>query len=160
VNASFSDGNAMKDGNGFLLYPIGESADINELFDLRKSPSMFVLMLVSMCVFVLMLMGMCVFMFVRMGMAVSMLMRVGVRMGVPVLLVVMRKVHIKFNTGDAALGLARDMEVIAIQFQLGQFLLQALEIQSQVEQRADKHVAADTAIQIEEKSGHRSFTAN
>jgi hypothetical protein len=37
------------------------------------------------------------------------------------------------------------VQVIAIQAQLGQFLLQPLRIKPKIDQRPDKHIPADTA---------------
>ena len=44
---------------------------------------------------------------------------------------------------------ARDVQVIALEAQLGQFALEFAGLNAQVDQRAEEHVAADAADQIQ-----------
>src|SRR6266566_4832812 len=61
------------------------------------------------------------------------------------------KVDIELDPLDAGLVPARDMQVIAFQPQLFQLLFQPIGCDTQVEQRPDKHIAADAAegVQIQ-----------
>jgi hypothetical protein len=59
------------------------------------------------------------------------------------------EMHVKFYTFDfAALG-ALGVQVVAVKRKLGQFLFQARQLYAQVQHRADKHVAADAAEDVE-----------
>src|SRR6266567_6740538 len=64
------------------------------------------------------------------------------------------KVDIKLDPLDAGLVPARDMQVIAFQPQLLQLLFQPIGFYTQVEQRADKHIAADAAEDVQIQCFH------
>ena len=89
---------------------------------------------------------------VRMGMSVAV--RRAVRMG---LLVdrVGRETHIKLDSGDVRLLSARDAQAPAVELELFQFALQSVSIDAKVNHRADEHVAADAAEDVEIKRGHK-----
>ena len=65
-----------------------------------------------------------------------------------------REVDVKLCAGDAALGGAGDVEVIAAQPEFGQPGFQLLRIEAEVKQSAEEHVAADAADQVEVKRLH------
>ena len=75
-------------------------------------------------------------------------------MMIVVVVVIMREVNIKFHAGDGGFLPARDVQMIAVELELLQFALQLLRIHAEVEQRGDKHVARDTAKNIEIKGFH------
>jgi hypothetical protein len=107
------------------------------------------------CVFVGMRMRMAVLVMV----AVVMIMIVLVVMRMPVIVIVVMMVivgqmNIKFDSGDSGFFLARDVEVIAIDLQFLQLVLELMGVNAQVEQRAQKHVAADAAEDIEVEDFH------
>jgi hypothetical protein len=54
-------------------------------------------------------------------------------------------VNVDFNPVDQRLSAPAAMQVIALQGELAQFLLQLLEVQPHVDQRAEEHVPADPA---------------
>jgi hypothetical protein len=97
--------------------------------------------LVAMGAFLFMLMSMPVFMGMLMGMHVS---------GVMIML----QMNIKLHAVDAVLLLPAGVEVVTVNFQLRQFALQPPGVHPQVNQRPQKHVAADAAEDIEIKSFH------
>ena len=68
------------------------------------------------------------------------------------------QMDIKLHALDAGFLLARDVEVVAAEFQLLQLTFQLVRIRAEVNQRADEHVAADAAEYIEIKRFH--FSAN
>ena len=84
---------------------------------------------------------------VRMSVVVSvlmvMLMIVAVRIGMRV--VVMFEMNIEFYAGDAALLLSSHMEVISCNWQLLEFRFELVRIHAKIQQRSDKHVAANAA---------------
>src|SRR6266704_2723519 len=70
------------------------------------------------------------------------------------------KVDIELDPLDAGLVPARDMQVIAFQPQLLQLLFQPIGSDTQVEQRPDKHIAADAAEDIQIQSFHGWLSNN
>ena len=82
--------------------------------------------------------------------AVFMVMLVVVR----VMGVIACQVHVEFCAGNAGLFLARAVKMVAFEFQFGQFLLQFMRIDAQIDQRADEHIAADAAEEIEVEGFH------
>jgi hypothetical protein len=78
--------------------------------------------------------------------------------GVVMMFVGVGQMDIKLHAGDAGFLLARDVEMIAVEFQLLQLALQLARIRAEVNQRADEHVAADAAENVEIKRFH--FSAN
>ena len=69
------------------------------------------------------------------------------------------QMDIKLHAGDAGIMFARDVEMIATEFQLLQLALQLARIRAEVNQRADEHVAADAAENVEVKRFHLSTSA-
>ena len=64
--------------------------------------------------------------------------------------------HIEFRPGDVRALLARGMKVVAFQPELRQLMLELMKVHAHIEQRADEHVAADAAENIEVKSLHHN----
>jgi hypothetical protein len=58
------------------------------------------------------------------------------------------QMHLELCAGDAAPGLATDVEVIAVELEFSEFALQARGVNAQVEQRGDQHVASNAAEQV------------
>ena len=75
---------------------------------------------------------------------------------VMLVLVIVREVHIKFHAADASLVTTRKMQVIAIEVELGQFAFQLGCIDAQIHQRANKHIAADTAKEVQIQGVHNT----
>ena len=69
-----------------------------------------------------------------------------------------QQVDVKFHAVDVCLGLAGDMQFVAIKIQLGQLSLEFGGVHAKVDHRTEKHVAADAAKNIEIKRAH-PFTA-
>ena len=78
---------------------------------------------------------------------VLMLVCVGVRM-------TLIEMHVELGASDAAALLSRNVKVIIRQTEFRQLSLKRLEVESEVEHRADEHVAADTAENVQVKSDH------
>jgi hypothetical protein len=64
------------------------------------------------------------------------------------------EVDVEFDTRDAGLLAASDLEMVAADSQFFQFGVQLRRIYSQINERADKHVPADPAEDIEVKRFH------
>jgi hypothetical protein len=117
---------ALKHGDGFFLPPRRQCAVPDEFFDFLKCPALLVMMFLGVFVAV-----------------VSMMMFVGVG-----------QMNLNFHAGDAGFLLARDVQMIAAELQLLQLALQPVRIRAEVNQRADEHVAADAAENVEVKGFH------
>ena len=143
VDFSLGFGNALENGDGFLFHPRGKFAARNELLDFGKIPAVVVLVVVMVIVVI---MVMIVIMVVTMMM---MLVRVVVRM-----FVVIRQMHVEFHAFDAGFLFARDVQVVAVELQFFKFVLQLVRVRAQINHRADEHVAADAAEDVEVKRFH------
>jgi len=78
--------------------------------------------------------------------AVTMLVRVGVFVRVIV--------HVEFHAADAHLLPARHVQMPAFELELLQLPLQRARVNPQINQRADKHIAADAAEEVQVKLFH------
>jgi hypothetical protein len=115
---------------------------------------LMVAVLVLMSVLIILVM---VMMFIAMSMFMLVMMmlvrtRVSVRYAIRMRLLVamfMREVNIEFNPFDGGFVSAGNVQMVAVEIQLFQFVLQFVRINTEVEQRADKHVAADAAEDVE-----------
>ena len=67
-------------------------------------------------------------------------------------------VYVELRPGDGATLLTRSVQVVVIQPELFQLVLQGLQVDTQVEHRAQEHVAADAAEQVEVKGFHGRMT--
>ncbi len=115
VNFSLRLGDALKDGDGFLLHPRRKFAARNQFFDFGKIPLVIMLMLVMMhdrvrvrengcrtrCVVVMMLVVMCM-----------------------VVVVVVREMDIKLHAGDGGFLPARNVQMPAVELEFLQLALQ------------------------------------
>jgi hypothetical protein len=63
-------------------------------------------------------------------------------------------VNVEFYSGNGGLLGSRKMQVITTQGQLSQFMLQLASIDSQIDQGAQKHVAAHAGKTIEVRNAH------
>ena len=121
--------------------------------------------LVLMCVLiilVMMMMFMVMSVFIVMMVLMSMLLVFG-RMRVSVchvtsvrvlVTVLMREVDIEFDSFDGRFLSAGNVQMVPIKLQLLQFVLQVVRINAQIEQRANEHVAADPAENIQIQGLH------
>ncbi len=62
--------------------------------------------------------------------------------------------HVELHAFDAGFLLARKVQVIAVQLEFLQLALQPMRAHTQINQRADKHIAADATEDVEVKSLH------
>ena len=63
-------------------------------------------------------------------------------------------VNVEFHAGDGRFLAARNVQVITLQRQLSQLTLQLASIHTQINQRAEKHVAADSAEDVQVECAH------
>jgi hypothetical protein len=91
-------------------------------------------------------------------MRLFMIMMMAVAMAVFVVKV-MREVDIKLHAVNRGLLLARNVQMIAVQFEFFQLAFQLVRVHAEVEQRGDEHVAGDAAENIEVKNFHFSNSA-
>jgi hypothetical protein len=64
------------------------------------------------------------------------------------------EVNVELGAGDAGLRAAADMQVVAIELQPAEAAFQFAEINAEVQQRTEEHVAADAAENVEVKGLH------
>ena len=104
---------------------------------------------------------------VRMGMSivfvmVAMIVRL-IMMFVPVVVFVVMlmfaQVNIEFNAFDGRLLFARHVEVITLKLELSEFFFQLARIDAEIDQRADEHVAAEAAEDVEIKRFHEGWAS-
>jgi hypothetical protein len=84
-----------------------------------------------------------------MAVLMSMFMFVAIAM-----VVLVGQVNVEFRPGNGSTFPATNVEVIAVEPELAQFALESAHIQAQVDHRAQEHVAADAAEDIQVKSFH------
>ena len=65
-----------------------------------------------------------------------------------------QEVDVELDAFDVSLGFAGDVQLIAVEIKLGQLGLERRRIDAEVNHRAEKHVAADAAENIEVKCLH------
>src|ERR1051326_48818 len=112
------------------------------------------LMMVVMVVFTMMLLAFVLMMImmmilVRMGMGMGHTMSMGVFVAV-----LMSEMNIKFYSFNGSLVRASDVQMVPVQFQLLQFPFQFVWIDPEINERADEHVAADAAENIQVQCFH------
>jgi hypothetical protein len=73
---------------------------------------------------------------------------------------VIGQMNVEFHTGDPGFFLARDVEVVTIDAQFLQFMFELMRVDAEVQQRAEKHIAADAAEDIEVKDVHKFQAPN
>ena len=140
VDLPFGHRDSLKDRDGFLLYPVGQRACGDKLFNLGERAAVLVVVVVLVAVVMVMAVAVRVTVGGRMGMFVRML--VGVFVSVPVSV---GQMDIELNPFDAAFMRAAEMEMVTLQPEMGQCAFEFPRFNSQVNQRADEHVAADPA---------------
>jgi len=101
---------------------------------------------------------MCVFMCVTMTLTMLVFMMLFLSMVVFVI-VLMRQMHIKLHPRDARFLATPHMDMPAVEPQLFQLPLQLRRIHPQINQRADQHIAADAAENIQIKRFHYDASA-
>ena len=69
-------------------------------------------------------------------------------------MVIVGKVDIELGSFDVGFLAVLDVQVIAVQFQLREFVIQRGEIHTQIDQRADEHIAADATEDIQIQRFH------
>ena len=69
-------------------------------------------------------------------------------MAVFLVMMVLFQMHVELCPLDMGALLAGGMEVVSLEFKLGQFVLKPAQIDSQVDQCADKHVSTDAAEEV------------
>jgi hypothetical protein len=80
---------------------------------------------------------------------------IGMRMLMTMLVImIVGQMDIEFHTGDSGFLLARNMEVITIEPQFLQLMLEQMRIHAEVQQSRQKHIAADTAENVQVESFH------
>jgi hypothetical protein len=104
-----------------------------------------VIMTVVMTMVVLVPVVVFVVVFMVMGVMMARLVRV---------VVLVRQVDVKFNAGDRVFLPPCHMQVVAGEFQFGQFPFQFRRVHAQINQGRQKHVAADAAEEVEVKCFH------
>jgi hypothetical protein len=110
---------------------------------------MVVVVVIMMRMFVCVVMIMLV---IVMGMFVLVVMTV-------IVLVVIGEMNVEFYAGNSGFFLAGDVEVITIDAQFLQFVFELMRVHAEVQQRAEKHIAADAAEDIKVESFHLSISA-
>jgi hypothetical protein len=182
MDPAFGDGDPIENGDGFLFHPIGQGARQDQLPDLSKVAAvimmmvrliMVVMMMLPMVMMMLPMVVMMMLPMVVMMMVVGMLVIVGMAvvvvllmcgvimiivMVVSMMMVVMTvvgvQVDIELGSGDTAVFSAADMQVISFEPELGEFKFERARIHPQVQQRANEHITAYSAEEIEVKGLH------
>ena len=62
---------------------------------------------------------------------------------------------VELYTLDVRLGFAGDVQLVAVEIELGQFSLERFCVDAEVDHRTKEHVAADAAKNIEIENGQR-----
>jgi hypothetical protein len=163
VHLAFRDGDAMKDRDGFLFYPIAQATPPQQGTDVTEvAPVMMFMAVLAMAmlrfVFVMM-MSMPVGPVLMMMLMFMMMVMFSLIVPMFVIVVVICRMHIELHAFDAALLRSRAMEMVAVEFERQQSALEIAETHPQVEQRSDKHIAADPAERIKVKRFHSSSPA-
>jgi len=110
------------------------------------------LMFMVMRVFVLVVVFVTVLMF--MGMVMFMAVLVLMLMVVVEFMLVVPQMHIKLCPFDLHAFGARSVQVVTRHAELGQFPLQIIQLKAKIQHRTDKHIAAETAENIQIKRSH------
>ena len=67
-----------------------------------------------------------------------------------------RELHFKFHSGDVCLLSTGDVDVPAVELELFERMFERVRIDAQVNHRADEHVPADAAEDIQIQCFHRN----
>jgi hypothetical protein len=163
VNLSLGIGDALEDGDGFLLHPRRELALGDELFDRGKIPTVimrmivivrfvtvFAVLMVRVVMRLVMMLVICTFVLVRMVM-IFMLMIATFSVFV-VMIVIVRQVNVELDARDALSLILSDVQMEAIEFQFFDLAGEFVRVNAEVQHRADKHVTANAAEDVEIES--------
>src|SRR2546423_11865090 len=77
-----------------------------------------------------------------------------------VVMVILVQVNVEFSPGNRGFLIASDVEVISVEAKLLQFTLELAGIDPEIDHRANKHVAADAAENIQIKGFHDPLAAS
>jgi hypothetical protein len=69
-----------------------------------------------------------------------------------VVFMVMRQVHVEFDSGDGGFLPERNMEVVAVELEFLQLAFEFFGVHAKIEQGGDEHVASDAADEVQVKS--------
>jgi hypothetical protein len=83
-----------------------------------------------------------------------------VMMPVRVVVMLVSQMNVKLHARDSLSFLPPDVQVIAIHLELREFTFQLARVHAQINQRANEHVAADAAENVEVKSLHLILNRN
>ena len=73
--------------------------------------------------------------------------------------VVVFGMNVELGAFDLETFLALGVQVVAVQVQLLQFVLELVKINAEIEHRANKHIAADAAEDVEVESFHERYSS-
>ena len=73
---------------------------------------------------------------------------------VMMVMMIILQMHIELYAFDVGFLSASGMQVVVVELELLEFVFQLLEIDAQIEHRADEHIAADPAENVEVDSFH------
>jgi len=92
---------------------------------------------------------------VRMAMAVGVFVSV-VRLSARVMgvIVLVGKVNVELDAADCSFVASREVKMVTVKLQLHQLLLELYCVDTQIDQRANEHVAADSTEEVQIKSFH------
>src|SRR5438093_2743769 len=152
VNLPLRVGDALEYGDAASLHPLRELAARDQFLDVGEIPAVLVFvavagMAVAMVMIVPMVVVVAMLMLVFMAVAVLLM-----RMVCRVALVI--EVDIELRPGHRATLLARSVQVVDLEPKFFQLVLQGVQVDTQVEHRAQEHVAADAAEQVEVEGFH------
>jgi len=82
------------------------------------------------------------------------MMRVGVAMTMALIMLFVHDMNIELHARDARFLAARNVQVVTVKREFGQFAFQAPSIETQINQRSKEHVAADAAENVEVEGFH------
>ena len=144
MDFSFRLRDALEDGDGFPLHPRRKLAGSDELLDRGKVARV----VMTMIIVLVMLMVVNVVVVAVMGV---MLVSVTRFMFVTMLV---REMHVELHPFDGGLVRARDVEMVAGKLEFAELVFELVRVHAQINQRANEHVAADAAEDVEIKGFH------
>ena len=71
------------------------------------------------------------------------------------MIVIVFQVNVELRSFDLKTFGAFDVQVVTVEVQLREFVLELVKINAEIQHRADEHVAADAAEDVEIESLHR-----
>ena len=153
MDFAFGPGNPLENSNRFFLHPRRQCAFKDHLPNDRKASTVRMFMLVIMIV-VMMVMLMTVMVVVILMMMILMFMVVLILMRMMMVMIVIVSMDVELHPFDARFLFALGVNVPVIERKFAKFVLQFIEGNTQIEERADEHVATDSTENIQVKSFH------